>query len=382
MKRIAFFTNIVSPYRIPFFNYLAEFPGIELKVYYLAQQEQNRQWRTYLEEIRYTYEILKGISVTFRNRTIHLNTGVARSFVTFQPDIAVVGTDILSSPASWMVLHHARARHIPIIRYEANHRYNPSLTSIKQLLYRIYCRAVTGFFVYSPLTEEYLRAIGVSGKPIVVGYNVGDTQYLQQKTQAYRATTEYAHERESLPSVLFLFSGQLDKRKNIMGLLRILTRLDLSDAGLFILGDGALREEVARSCTSLKNMKVWPLGFKQRADCIKYYALADIFALPTLYDPASIVLSEALACGLFTIGSICDGSAHSFLKSQTNGILVNPSDEGALGQAILRAYHLKRDGALNKSRIARSMTHYSTRAYAARLANLIEKLASGVKCSS
>ncbi|MDI9432754.1 MAG: glycosyltransferase [Planctomycetota bacterium] len=381
MKRIAFFTNIISPYRIPFFNCLAKAPGIELKVYYLAEQEKDRQWQTYYGEIRYSYEILRGFSISFRDRSVHLNTGVKHSFSTFQPDLVVVGTDILSSPASWMVLHHARAHRLPIIRYEANHLYNPALSSAKQMLYKRYFSAVTGFFAYSPLTEEYLKALGVSNKPIMVGYNVGDTEYFRRTTQAYMLSTEYAHERAQLPEVLFLFSGQLDTRKNILGLLHVLNRLDLPGTGLFILGDGSLRNEVTHLAASLRNMKVWYAGFKDRNECIKYYCLADIFVLPTLYDPASIVLSEALVSGLFVIGSLFDGSAHSFLQPMTNGIVIDPRDENRLAEAILEADHMKRNGVLSKPAISKSMINYTTSAYAGRLRHLVEKILNGVTVS-
>jgi len=40
--RLAIATNIITPYRIPVFNYLSKRDDIELKVFFLAEKESNR----------------------------------------------------------------------------------------------------------------------------------------------------------------------------------------------------------------------------------------------------------------------------------------------------------------------------------------------------
>jgi len=69
--------------------------------------------------------------------------------------------------------------------------------------------------------------------------------------------------------------------------------------------------------------------------------LADVFILPSLQEPGAIVLSEALASGLFLLGSRHDGVAPDLIShSQQNGLLIDPSNpdrlSGQIAQTISR----------------------------------------------
>src|SRR6202034_2214813 len=50
-RRLVIITEIISPYRIPLFNGLAQDPNVDLHVIFLAETDPNlRQWRGYQEE--------------------------------------------------------------------------------------------------------------------------------------------------------------------------------------------------------------------------------------------------------------------------------------------------------------------------------------------
>ena len=44
MKKIVFISNIIAPYRVPFFNELSKCKNIALNVLYVALSEKNRTW--------------------------------------------------------------------------------------------------------------------------------------------------------------------------------------------------------------------------------------------------------------------------------------------------------------------------------------------------
>lgn len=370
-KRLLLLTNIISPYRIPFLNSLSNTEGINLKVLYVAEQEEDRRWETYVHEIEYSMEVLRGLHIPMRERTIHFNHGIQQRIVSFCPDTVIIGTDILSTPASWVALLSAVRLRSKVIRFEGQHFYTASRSRIKRFLYSIFYMYCDAFFVYSILSKQYLESLGVDGEKVTVGYNVGDTDLFQKHVQNFANSSGFDEYRKQYPSVMFLFIGTLDQNKNILALLEAFRTLRFSDAGLFVLGDGQQRQQVIDFCSNNPNLNVFYEGFKQKGDIIRYFALSDIFVLPTFSDRASIVLSEALWSGLFTIGSKFDGSSCNFIRPGMNGQIVDPTKPNQLSDALTQAYYLKRRNAIIKSDIRKTMAEYTVQRYAQRLVDMV-----------
>jgi len=126
----------------------------------------------------------------------------------------------------------------------------------------------------------------------------------------------------------------------------------------------------------MKRVRVVYLGYLQSTELARYYALSDIFVMPTLMDSASIALSEALHSGLFSVASTRDGSSSNFICEGVNGFVVDPTDEKALIAAIRRAIHVVREEpeADRKARILASVADYTIERYAERLVNVVREV--------
>ena len=56
-KRLVILTEIISPYRIPLFNALAQRDDLSLHVIFLAETDPAlRQWHVYKDEIKFSFE--------------------------------------------------------------------------------------------------------------------------------------------------------------------------------------------------------------------------------------------------------------------------------------------------------------------------------------
>lgn len=64
------------------------------------------------------------------------------------------------------------------------------------------------------------------------------------------------------------------------------------------------------------------------------YAAADVYVQPTFYDPCSLVVLEALACGLPTITSRFNGAGELITPGWQGNIVCDPSDPTELAAAI------------------------------------------------
>lgn len=63
------------------------------------------------------------------------------------------------------------------------------------------------------------------------------------------------------------------------------------------------------------------------SDVVRYYAAADVFALPTLYEAWGLVIIEAMATGLPVLTSRLAGASVAIREGATGNLLDNPTDE-------------------------------------------------------
>ena len=151
---------------------------------------------------------------------------------------------------------------------------------------------------------------------------------LKQQRQAVRA--RYAIPDEA---PLFLFVGSGFERKGVSALLQALAHLP-PQAHLLIVGKdrkaAAFQAQAAR------------LGLAQRAhftgaqqDVKPFYGAADVFVLPTLYDPFPNAALEAMAAGLPVITSEKSGAAE-MVEEGSNGFVRDALDIDGLAAAMGR----------------------------------------------
>lgn len=103
---------------------------------------------------------------------------------------------------------------------------------------------------------------------------------------------------------------------------------------LVVVGDGPLKlkmQELAKKLSIDKNIVF--LGY--RRDVEKLVSDFDVFVLPSVSEGLGLSLLEAMALGKPVIATEV-GGIPEVIKNESNGLLVNPRDEGALALGILR----------------------------------------------
>ena len=69
-------------------------------------------------------------------------------------------------------------------------------------------------------------------------------------------------------------------------------------------------------------------------DPLPYYAAADCYVHPTYYDPCSLVVLEAAACGLPLVTSCYNGASELFRDGEDMLLVDDPADDAALADAM------------------------------------------------
>jgi glycosyltransferase involved in cell wall biosynthesis len=102
---------------------------------------------------------------------------------------------------------------------------------------------------------------------------------------------------------------------------------------LLIVGDGPLRRDLESRAESLRILSsVRFLG--HQTEVTQFYAMADLFVLPSKTEGASNALLEAMAAGLPTIASNVGGNK-DVIKDKESGFLVDWDDTTACVRTLL-----------------------------------------------
>jgi UDP-glucose:(heptosyl)LPS alpha-1,3-glucosyltransferase len=140
------------------------------------------------------------------------------------------------------------------------------------------------------------------------------------------ATREKVGAGRTAPVILFVGSGF--DRKGVATLLASLARMNTRTAEAWIVGrdkQQARYERQARDLGIADRVRF----FGAQTDVRPFYGAADIFCLPTLYDPLPNAALEALACGLPVATTTTCGGAE-LIESGVNGAICQARDPTAL----------------------------------------------------
>lgn len=222
----------------------------------------------------------------------------------------------------------ARRHHIPLVA-TFHSKYRDDLShSLPKPLVDITMNYLLGFFnradeVWVPQESviDVIREYGYKG-PVEVVENGSDL--VNDYPESF-----FSESREMLGvrpgELVLLFVGQHIWEKGIRLILDALAELADCPFRMFFIGEGYAAAEmesfVRESGTQEKVTFVGPLFDREKLT--RYYAAADLFLFPSMYDNAPLVIKEAAA--LNSPAVMLEGAtASAFIKDGVNGFLVAP----------------------------------------------------------
>ena len=179
--------------------------------------------------------------------------------------------------------------------------------------------------------EDILRLYGVDPARLRLIYNGLDRQRFHPLDPVDAAALRRRlGAPENSPVVLFVGSGF--ERKGLPYLFQAFGSLKDKTSQLWVVGKGnvALYQQAAKGLGVADRVKFWgPV-----TEAMPFYQAATVLALPTVYDPCSNVVLEALACGTPAITSAANGAAEFITPGENGVILPRPDDIVGLAAAL------------------------------------------------
>ena len=217
--RVLIVTNMVPPYRIPLFNYLARDGGIELRVLALAATEANRQWRIDETRLGFAYRILPGVHrhLARSDRMIHLNWGLGREVRRFRPDVVITsGYDSLDYWKAWLYSRILGSRFI--LWSGTTLLSTATIGGFVGGLKRWIIKRADRYVTYGTGAAEYLLHMKAQAAYVHVGLNAVDVEWFKERADEARCDefhqpllTAYLTKRISEGQILRLPASQCQK---------------------------------------------------------------------------------------------------------------------------------------------------------------------------
>lgn len=338
MKKIkaVLLTEIISPYRILPFNYLARDEDIDLTVFFFAETESRRSWLVEKEKIQFDYRVLWGLQLgkSYQSAPVFLNPDAIYQLWKQQPDMIICGG--WHHFTHWLAFIYARITKTSLLIWsESTLKDERSISKIKHQLKTWIVEQADGYIVPGKAQKDYLADLGAKQDRIYTAPNAVDTNFFTSETQRYRQQKAVWQEKLGIKGCVILYVGRLIDEKGIPELLEAFTQLSGNkQVTLVIVGDGSQATEYQSYCQQNQLHNVVFTGFKPQNALPQYYGIADIFVFPTRSDTWGLVLNEAMAASLPIVCADAAGAADDLVVNEKNGYLVPVGDVEKLSEAL------------------------------------------------
>ena len=258
---------------------------------------------------------------------------------------------------------HWLRRHKPNVADKLLGWLNPKQRSLLQLEERVFRgRYIRRIIALSHMDAALMRRYyGVAPSKIVVLHNGYDPQRFNPDLRRHRQAIRREWGISSRPLILFV--GMDFKRKGLDVALSAMRKVE--EGVLVVVGGGDIVGFSALARRLGVANRVVFVG--RRDDVERFYGAADVFLLPSRYDPFGNAVLEAMASALPVVVTEDTGSAE-IVRPDCGVVLPSDADGEAVAAAVLRLLNRKERFGEAAYRVA---AHYTISKYAQKLTQLL-----------
>ncbi|MDO1513696.1 glycosyltransferase [Maribacter confluentis] len=326
-KKILIFHPALVPYRVDFFNSLhVSFYSHFFFIYQNAitqnfnQDDLRSSCKFACQYLDTGFEIL---GKTFRK-------GVVSKIKEVKPDIVICSE---YGPITILLLLYARFMNKSFKLYTisddsvdgaANRR------GLRALVRNLVSKNIDGvIFNSDEVFNWHNKNISNKIKPLILPIIHKDELLRTRMIDSISIANININKHKLLGKKIILFVGRLEKVKNVDFLIKSYLDINYKNTVLVIVGEGS-QQLVLKKMAQRKIITgdIIFTGRLEGKELYSWYLLANIFVLPSIYEPYGAVVNEALLAGCIVLCSKKAGA--SSLITRSNGSLFNPTEEEEL----------------------------------------------------
>lgn len=345
-KRVLLLTNIISPYMNDLFNHLSSYEEIDLTVKACSDREPDRKWSLdFLNTAKYRYEILRDVFMMKqpgKNRVVYLGgLSVIQEILRNRYDVIIFkGGTRLVGPLSALAAKFSKTE---TVLWEQNSFYTTN-TPMKKVFKKIYINNTifNKFIAYGEQVKELVLDFNPNAEVFTALSPINNDKYrnnylkFRRKRDLIRKKLGISPDERAI-----LYVGRFVKEKNLTGLLTAAEKLRTTGEFPFkilLVGGGDLEKSLEQGINLAgleKQVRLVPFQDFNRLSM--FYTAADLFVLPSVFEPWGLVVNEAMNFNLPVVVSDRVGCANSLVMDGYNGFVYNLHNNDEFAEKITEA---------------------------------------------
>lgn len=356
MVRLAYVVSHPIQYQAPLLRRIAREPGIDLTVLF-GSDFSVRGYKDHGFGVEVTWDVplLDGYRSHFLPRlrdtgTVSPLSPISRGILRHlrnpdgSPAFDALWVHGYASVNALHAIFAANALGIPVLlraeSWLADRPRGLSTLAAKQLFLRALRPAIAATLPIGSRNRDYWAHYFGPGMPqFLMPYAVDNAWFAQRAAAA--DPTPLRTELQLTPGrPIILFASKLQARKHADHLLEAYARLCAAAPNLLpyllIVGDGEERARLEARARELALEGVRFPGFRNQSELPAFFALADVFVLPSRHEPWGLIVNEAMASGCAVIVSNEVGAHADLVTDGVEGFVFPVGDIDELTSALAR----------------------------------------------
>jgi glycosyltransferase involved in cell wall biosynthesis len=214
-------------------------------------------------------------------------------------------------------------------------RNRSSRESLRWLTMRILSKFVDAFLPIGTRSREFYQRYGIRGDRLFLSPYAVDNESFRLAAVRNRPSRRELRQSMGLsPDIPVVLSvAKMTERKRPLDLFEAMGKIRTPSALVFV-GDGPLRGAVLERAASQGRRHVHCVGFQTQEHIPRFYSVADLFVLPSEFEPWGLVINEAMCFGLPVVTTQAVTAAVDLVIPGENGFLYPVGDQGDLAHSI------------------------------------------------
>lgn len=353
--RVAYLVSHPIQYQAPMLRLISAQPDMDLTVYFQSDMSvggyadrgfgQRVKWDIPLID-GYQHEILPGIwrdgPVTAQRP---INWGFASRLHRSRFDALWVHG--YARWVNWTAMVCAKAQGLAVLVRDEATLFSAERSLIRRLEKRAFFAALSklasAFLAIGSANRDYYLAHGIPPERIfLMPYCVDNAFFADRAREAQASRAQLRRDLQlDADRPVILYAAKFEPRKRPRDLLLAYERLvRASDPAvqpsLLFVGDGELGNSLKAEARNKGLHAVKFLGFRNQSELPAFYALCDVFVLPSMSEPWGLAVNEVMATGRPVVVSDQVGCARDLVTNGLNGFIFPAGDVDALAEALTR----------------------------------------------
>ncbi len=371
--RIAYLVTHPIQYQAPLLRLISAQSDIDLTVFFQSDMSLNAysdtgfghavKWDVPLVE-GYKCEFLPGI---WRHGTVTAQRPINWGFIS---RLTSARFDALwvhgyARWVNWIAILCAKARGLAVLVRDEATLFSAERSLLrrkaKRAFFSVLSSVADGFLAIGSANRDYYLAHGVPSQRVFSMPYCVDNEFFAKRAQEAGGLVNQLRSDLQIEAgqPVILYASKFEPRKRPRDLLlayeKVMARSDHElRPQLLFLGDGELRTSLEVEARKRGLGAVKFLGFRNQSELPKFYALCDVFVLPSTSEPWGLVVNEVMATGKPVVVSDQVGCARDLVHSGTNGFIFPAGNVDALATSLLHVLG-SRDEAARMGRASREI---------------------------